>query len=64
MKIKILAENVKLYPVLFDKSAPGYKDKDEVFNAWGAVAEKLEFVENGGHFSTISMHSHAFELVC
>ena len=44
---EILAENVKLYPVLFDKSAPGYKDKDVVFNAWGAVAEKLEFVENG-----------------
>ena len=45
---EILAETVKLYPVLYDKQAPGYKEKDVVFNAWNKVADKLEFVENLG----------------
>ena len=44
---ELLAETVKLYPVLYDKRAPGYKEKDVVFNAWGEVADKLDFVENG-----------------
>ena len=34
------AEAVKMYPVWYDKKPPVTK------NAWGAVAEKLEFIEN------------------
>ena len=44
---ELLAETVNIYPVLYDKRAPGYKEKDVVFNAWGEVADKLDFVENG-----------------
>ena len=44
---ELLGETVKLYPVLYEKRAPGYKQKDVVFNAWGEVADKLDFIENG-----------------
>ena len=44
---ELLAETVKLYPVLYDKRAPGYKEKGVVFSAWGEVADKLDFAENG-----------------
>ena len=35
------AEKVRQYPVLFDKTARGYKEKDVVKNAWEKVAESL-----------------------
>ena len=42
-----LAEEVRLYPCLYDKSTKGYKEKYVVANAWTKVAELLSFVENG-----------------
>ena len=47
---ELLAESVRIFPVLYDKSEKGYKEKDVVSNAWGKVAEKLDFIENGSHF--------------
>ena len=44
---EMLAEKVKQYPVLYDKQCKGYKEKDAVGNAWTAVANELEFAENG-----------------
>ena len=44
---ELLGETAKLYPVLYEKRAPGYKEKDVVFNAWREVADKLDFIENG-----------------
>ena len=38
---EVLAEEVRIYPCLFDKSNKAYKEKDAVFNAWKAVAEKV-----------------------
>ena len=47
---EMLAEKVKLFPVLYNKQEKGYKEKDVVINAWNAVANELEFVENGKKF--------------
>ena len=44
---EMLAEKLKHFPVLYDKQAKGYKEKDVVTNAWDAVASDLEFVEKG-----------------
>ena len=38
---EILAERVKLFPVLYDKSYEGYKEKDVVKNAWEKVGLKF-----------------------
>ena len=43
---EILSEKVKQFPVLYDKTVKGYKEKDVVKNAWNKVAESLDFVEN------------------
>ena len=40
-----LAEEVRKYPVLYDKSSPQYKDKRKVENAWKLVDEQLGFEE-------------------
>ena len=40
-----LAEEVRKYPVLYDKSSPHYKDKRKVENAWKLVDEQLGFEE-------------------
>ena len=42
-----LAESVRKYPCLYDKSKKEYKDRNVVSNAWRKVAEDLDFVENG-----------------
>ena len=44
---ELLAENVRLYPVLYDKSKKGFKERDVVQNAWAKVASMLDFVETG-----------------
>ena len=43
---EILSEKVKQFPVLYDKTVKGYKEKDVLKNAWDKVAESLDFVEN------------------
>ena len=41
-----LSEKVKKFPVLYDKAAKGYKEKDEVNNPWRSVEETLDFTED------------------
>ena len=53
---EILAETVKGYPCLFDKTDKGYKEKDVVINAWSEVAKQLDFVENGNLFLDFSLY--------
>ena len=47
---ELLCEKVRDYPVLYDKSHKGYKEKVAVENGWREVAESLDFVENGNLF--------------
>ena len=42
---ELLAEQVKLYPSLYDKSDSFYKERDVVRNAWEVVSLTLDFVE-------------------
>ena len=53
---ELLAEEVKRFPVLYDKTEKGYKEKDFVTDAWVKVAEKLDFIESGIVFSSLSQH--------
>ena len=41
-----LSETVRNFPVLYDKSHTGYKERDAVKNAWTEVANSLEFIED------------------
>ena len=52
-----LAEVVRKYPCLYDKSRKEYKDKTVVENAWKEVANQLDFIQNGdreNHFKSRS----------
>lgn len=42
---EILAEEVRKYPCLYDKSDSGYKERDRVKNAWKAVENELGLEE-------------------
>ena len=42
---EILAEEVRKYPCLYDKSDSGYKERDRVKNAWKAVENVLGIEE-------------------
>ena len=42
-----LCEEVRKYPVLYDKSLTGYKERNAVANAWNEVAKQLTFTEKG-----------------
>ena len=41
-----LPEKVESFPVLYDKRAKGFKEKDSVQNAREKVTESLDFAEN------------------
>ena len=43
---KILREKVRNYPISYDKTHKGYTEKVAVENAWNAVSDELEFIEN------------------
>ena len=45
MEEKILRENVRNYPISYDKTHKGYTEKVSVENAWNAVSDELEFNE-------------------
>ena len=50
-----LAEIVRKYPCLYDKSRKEYKDKTVVENASKEVADQLDFIQNGeseNHFKS------------
>ena len=38
----ILREKVNQYPVFFGKKLRGYREKDNVTNAWSAVVKEIE----------------------
>ena len=40
---EILAEEVRKYPCLYDKSNAGYKERDRTKNAWRAIEEELGY---------------------
>ena len=42
-----LCELVCAYPVIYDKSNKGYKERDVVVNAWVEISQSLEFVNDG-----------------
>ena len=46
-----LAETVKSFPCLYDKTKKGCKEKDVVTNAWNSVANQLDFIEDGKKYS-------------
>ena len=41
-----LAEIVKAFPCLYDKTKKGCKEKDVVTNVWNSVANQLDFIED------------------
>ena len=51
-----LCEVVRDYPILYDKSQKGYKERDAVENAWNEVSSLLDFVQSG----TMALNSLAF----
>ena len=52
-----LSVKVKMYPCLYDKKTKGYKEKDVIQNSWNAVAELLEFIEDGTCLSILQFLS-------
>ena len=42
-----LAEVIRKYPCLYDKSKKEHKDKNVTENAWKEVADQLDFIQNG-----------------
>ena len=49
-KDELLAVAVQKYRCLYDKSHRSYKEKNIVQNAWEAVADESDFVEDGKNF--------------
>ena len=47
MQEEQLAEEVWLYPTLYNKSDKGCKERDVIINAWYNMVEKLDFIEDG-----------------
>ena len=46
-----LCETIRKYPVIFNKSCNRYKESDAVANAWEEIANSLEFIRDGMHYS-------------
>ena len=44
---EILAEAVRSYPVLYDKSLKEFKDNHMKANAWGKVVEQVHGITSG-----------------
>ena len=42
-----LCELVWQFPVIFDKSHKGHKEKDAEVNAWSEIANSLDFIPDG-----------------
>ena len=40
-------KKVEIFSCLYDKTTKDYKEKDVVQNAWNAMAESFDFVEDG-----------------
>ena len=46
MKEETLAEAVRQFPVIFDKTEKGHKERDTVENAWREVVKGVEFLSD------------------
>ena len=60
MEDELLCEEVRKYPILYDKSHKGYKEKVVVQNAWSNVVKELPFIENGNTFLALSQNLYIF----
>ena len=52
-----LSKKVKMYPCLYDKTTKGFKEIGVLQNSWNAVAELLQFVEDGTCLSILQFLS-------
>ena len=43
-----LCELIREYPILYDKSSKGYKERDAVSNCWEEVASLVDFLPLAG----------------
>ena len=43
---KKLSENFRNFPVLYDRSKKGFKERGAVENAWTKVGRSLDFIDN------------------
>ena len=59
---ELLAETVRKYPVLYNKSLKEFKDRTMNNNAWKQVAECLQNV--GIKSGRGDMHDYLFEISC
>ena len=41
-----LSELIRSFPVIYDKREPSHKEKDVVQNAWKAIVESCDFVND------------------
>ena len=46
MKEETLAEAVRQFPVIFDKTEKGHKERDTVENAWREVVKSVDFLSD------------------
>ena len=46
---ELLAETVRVYPVLYDKACQDFKDRNKKELAWQDVAQKAGFPSGTGH---------------
>ena len=46
-----LCEIIHNYPVIFDKSCKGQKERDVITNAWEEIANSLEFISDVTYYS-------------
>ena len=58
----MLLEKVKEFPVLQRKTDGGYKERNVVRNAWEAVEEDLDFVENGKFCTPVLFYDYSLIL--
>ena len=50
-----LPETVRSFPIWYDRSHKGFKEKDAVKNAWDGVATALKFIQTANylHFNSV-----------
>ena len=46
MKEETLAEAIRQFPVIFDKTEKGHKERDTVENAWREVVKDVDFLSD------------------
>ena len=59
-----LAEVIRRYPCLYDKSRKEYKDKNVAENAWKEVVNQLDFIESGESYNFSYNFFETFNYKC